>query len=88
MVAMYMAYEHSTEAVEAYLRATHLQLRTLATVDEKLLLAYLHHLRRRVMAQRWQRTATTEYMYLEWFHCLHYLHKHFYFCRLNVKMPF
>ena len=58
---MYMAYEHSTEAVEAYLRATHLQLRTLATVDEKLLLAYLHHLRRRVMAQRWQRTATTKY---------------------------
>ena len=65
---MYMTYEHSTEAVEAYLRATHLQLSALTTIDEKLLLAYLYHLRRRVMAQRWQRTATTKYMYFERFH--------------------
>lgn len=68
MVAVNMTDKHGAKTVEAYLRTAHLQLRTLATVDEKLLLAYLYHLRRRVMAQRWQRTATTKYMYFERFH--------------------
>ena len=68
MVAVNMTDEHSAKTVEAYLRTTHLQLSALTAIDEKLLLAYLHHLRRRIMAQRGQRTATTKYMYLEWFH--------------------
>ena len=68
MVAVNMTDEHSAKTVEAYLRTAHLQLSALTAIDEKLLLAYLHHLRRRIMAQRGQRTAATKYMYLEWFH--------------------
>lgn len=65
MVAMQMGNKNVANARETHTRTTELYLGALSAVYHKHLVAQLYHLRRCIVAQRGQRTATSEYMYLE-----------------------
>lgn len=65
MVAMQMGNKNVANARETHARTTELYLGALSAVYHEHLVAQLYHLRRCIVAQRGQRTATPEYMYLE-----------------------
>ena len=72
VVAVYVTDEYRHHLVESHSRAAHLSLRTLAAIYHKLLLTYLHHLRRRIVTQCGQGAAASKDMNFKWFHKIYY----------------
>lgn len=70
MVTMNMADEYRHDFIKADVRATHLRLRALTTVNHKLLATQFNDLRRRVVAQCRESGAAAKYVNLKWFHIL------------------
>lgn len=68
MIAMHVAYEHRLQTLEIDFAPTQLHLGSFGTIQHKYLSAEFYYLRRSIMFERRQSTATAENVNPEWLH--------------------